>query len=166
MSKNFGDHSSVEALKWLKQYKRLEKKKEAGLSPSEENTYEELRAKLAKLMDPKKPNPLGKARFPTKVKVHFRSGKELKAAYMHNISGGGVYIATEDPKKVGSKIEVEIELQEEKKSQSFSGEVAWVNTRETTDLKVGMGVKFLNLSPDQTNFLREFVHAQLTKSKS
>lgn len=159
--------NSIEILKLLGEFKRLDKKRLTGLSTAESARFDELSNKLESFLDRKS---LGKQpkrkelRVPCAHKIQVQNTADLKKFYIHNISGGGIYVTSEDYLPVGSSIEIDIFVEEGQRSQRLKGVVAWVNTKDIQGLPPGMGIKFASLTSEQEAFLKEVIHAELTRT--
>jgi len=163
--KAFGGQSSVESLKLLSQFKKLDLKRSQGLSSAEESLYQELLLKLGKLIDGKVLRPQQQKRKNLRVNtsrhVQFASGAALQKAMMHNISGGGLYLATKDFLAIGSKVELKIEVSTSQKPLELDAVVTWVNPKGIEQLPPGMGLRFENLSREQNQKLKDLLHSSL-----
>ena len=94
-------------------------------------------------------------RFPTKIEVDYGSGDTFLFSYIENISEMGIFIRTDDPMQVGETL-----------SMSFGhggnvfelmGEVAWINPVRPDSINPGMGVRFIDLTPEQRERVVELV---------
>ena len=91
-------------------------------------------------------------RVPKKFKLVYSTSKAFVEHYLSNIGEGGVFIPTNSPLEVGTQCNVKIVLPDGKEEIEIFCEVVWqqnekVVTPDGTSL-AGMGVKFLNLSPE------------------
>ena len=82
-------------------------------------------------------------RFEIVLKVRYETDKEFQDAVIHNLSSGGVYLATQTPFEVGSEFQIEIELPERNEWVRGLCKVVWVNEIDTAQYPKGMGVAFL-----------------------
>lgn len=131
--------------------KKLEKKRAGGmaLSASEEAQLKELSNELRKtIAASERRSGVGEKTDkgpPSKLKVSFKDAEAFQAAYLKNVSGGGIYIETGATYKNDFAVEIEVEVVEPKaKSFSCKGKVVWVNPNPSEDsvFKPGIGVKF------------------------
>lgn len=158
--------TGTEILRLIGEYKRLDKKRDQGLNASEQKRFEELAALLESYLDKnsKDKEPKRKdLRVRCTKQVQVKTDYELKQLLLHNISGGGLYLATQDFRPIGSPIEIEIQIEERKNPVHLTGVVAWINTKDLQGLPSGIGIKFTNLTQDQQTFLREIIHAALDR---
>ena len=100
-------------------------------------------------------------RFDLEVKVDLESDHNFYTGLTQNISAGGLFIATHHLRKIGDRISLNFILPGAEKPVVVETEVRWI--RENTALQkvdgsTGMGVRFINLSPEAsaaiTNFLQ------------
>jgi uncharacterized protein (TIGR02266 family) len=82
-------------------------------------------------------------RFEIVLKVRYETDKAFKEAVIHNLSSGGLYLATQTPFDVGSEFQIEIELPERSEWVKGLCKVVWVNEIDTEQYPKGMGVAFL-----------------------
>jgi type IV pilus assembly protein PilZ len=91
-------------------------------------------------------------RMPKKFKLVYSTSKAFVDNYLSNIGQGGIFIPTNAPLDTGTQCIVKILLPDGKDEIEVFCEVVWqqkedVVTSEGKSL-AGMGVKFLNLSPE------------------
>lgn len=82
-------------------------------------------------------------RYEVVLKVRYETDEAFKDAAIHNLSTGGLYLATQTPFDVGSEFHIEIELPERKEWIKGLCKVVWVNEIDTDQYPRGMGVAFL-----------------------
>lgn len=164
-SGEFGGESSVKALELLRQYKKLSEKRILGLTDDEEKTLKHLELALGKVLDSRaSPAELNKRkgiRVSNRLEVKMQTPREVKNAYIKNISGGGLYVETEQFQAVGSKITVHIRFDEKSEPEPVECEVAWVNPKVMADLAPGMGVKFYKISDKTRSKVQRLVDEML-----
>jgi type IV pilus assembly protein PilZ len=95
-------------------------------------------------------------RFETSIAVDYASGETFLFAYLQNISEMGIFIRTDHPQRMGTRLRLRFQVESgdrehEREPLTLDGEVAWINPlRETGDnLNPGMGVRFIELTPDK-----------------
>jgi len=102
-------------------------------------------------------------RSTTRMKVKFPDLTTLLENYAKDISHGGIFIPTTDPKPVGVAITLTLVHPESGEEVEINGEVVRVVTekeaKEHKDRKLvpGMGVKFINIESSQQMALEEFL---------
>jgi len=91
-------------------------------------------------------------RIPKKFKIVYNSGNTLIHSYLGNIGVGGVFIPTDHPMDSGTRLHVKINLPNGEKDLEVNCEVVWIRKQEISTpsgkFPSGMGVRFLNLSPE------------------
>jgi uncharacterized protein (TIGR02266 family) len=70
-------------------------------------------------------------RFQVVLKVRYETNEAFQEAVIHNLSSGGVYLATQMPFDVGSEFQIEIELPERNEWVRGLCKVVWVNEIDT-----------------------------------
>jgi len=90
-------------------------------------------------------------RFEASVAVDYTSGETFLFAYLQNISEMGIFVRTDYPAPVGTRLRLRFQVDETEEPLTLDGEVAWINPlREIGDnLNPGMGVRFTELTPDK-----------------
>jgi type IV pilus assembly protein PilZ len=88
-------------------------------------------------------------RFDTSIAVDYASGETFLFAYLQNISEMGIFIRTDHPSRIGTRLRLRFQV-EDGEPLTLEGEVTWINPlRESGDnLNPGMGVRFIELTPD------------------
>jgi len=89
-------------------------------------------------------------RFETAIAVDYASGDTFLFAYLQNISEMGIFIRTDHPARVGTRLRLRFNV-DDGEPLTLDGEVTWINPlRDTGDnLNPGMGVRFIELTPDK-----------------
>jgi len=80
--------------------------------------------------------------------------------YSIDISSGGLFIKTEEPLDIDENLCLEFTLENSKREISCSAEVAWVNSPNNptkSTLPPGMGIRFVDISLDDLNAIRDFI---------
>jgi molecular chaperone DnaK len=102
-------------------------------------------------------------RFDLEVTVDLESDHNFYTGLTQNISSGGVFIATHHLRKIGDRITLKFTLPGSPKTVEVETEVRWI--RENTALMradggTGMGVRFINLSPEAKAAIDSFVQSR------
>ena len=102
-------------------------------------------------------------RFDLEVKVDLESEHNFYTGLTQNISSGGLFIATHHLRKIGDRITLKFTLPGSEKTLDVETEVRWI--RENTALMradggTGMGVRFINLTPETSAAINAFVQAR------
>lgn len=87
-------------------------------------------------------------RFDVSIEVDYQDGDTFLFSYIQNISLMGIFIRSEDPLPLGTKLD--LRFTHEGHAISLTGEVMWVNPfrPDGDNLNPGMGVRFVELDPD------------------
>ncbi len=100
------------------------------------------------------------------LEVRYRSAQDFMLAYAKNISGGGICIRTAKPLPLNSEVQVRFSLPGIPTPFEIKGLVVWTNPYASqTAFPTGMGIKFLELGPDEKKTIDEFVRSQLAGSR-
>jgi len=100
----------------------------------------------------------------TRVKVD-QDGKVF-FGYAKNLSKAGIFIQTINPKSVGEKFNVEFILPGEDEMISCTVEVIWKRDYpQSQKHEPGMGLKFLDLSPEQAEIIDAWVDKDAESSE-
>jgi molecular chaperone DnaK len=102
-------------------------------------------------------------RHDLEVKVDLESEHNFYTGLTQNISSGGLFIATHHLRKIGDRITLKFTLPNSEKVLAVETEVRWI--RENTALMraeggTGMGVRFINLTPETSAAINSFVQAR------
>jgi uncharacterized protein (TIGR02266 family) len=103
-------------------------------------------------------------RFDLEVKVDLESDHNFYTGLTQNISSGGVFIATHHLRRIGDRITLKFTLPGSEKTLDVETEVRWI--RENTALMsagdggIGMGVRFVNLTPEVSAAINAFVQSR------
>lgn len=97
-------------------------------------------------------------RYDTELTVDYGSGETFLFAYITNISAMGIFIRSEDPAPVGTRLSLRFTPKDDE-ALELSGEVAWVNPvkQGPENLNPGMGVRFVELTAPQRERVVELV---------
>ncbi len=89
-------------------------------------------------------------RFDTTVKVDYASGETFLFAYLTNISEMGIFVRTESPLPIGTRLRLRFHV-ESGDVLELEGVVMWINPVRVSgdNLNPGMGVRFDNLAAEQ-----------------
>jgi len=103
----------------------------------------------------------GAPRIPAQLPIrHGRERQKLSSDYAHNISAGGVFIATAKTFQLLEQLWVEFVLPDVKRTIQCRGVVAWLNRAGQPthpSLPPGIGIEFEPLSAEDLTALREFI---------
>jgi uncharacterized protein (TIGR02266 family) len=97
------------------------------------------------------------------VRVEF---EEEYWGFTKNLSKGGAFILTPDPLELGDEFLLKIHMPDGREPIEVACKVTWTNqyAKETTDLRKGMGVKFLDLRPESKKRVEEYIQSHKDKN--
>jgi uncharacterized protein (TIGR02266 family) len=97
-------------------------------------------------------------RFLVDLQVSVLSEHNFYAGLAENISAGGLFIATHQLQKVGSRIELSLRMPESEELFQIVGEVRWVRLyNEHSDTPPGLGVRFTELPTGAAGAISRFL---------
>ena len=102
-------------------------------------------------------------RFDLEVKVDLESDHNFYTGLTQNISSGGLFITTHHLRKIGDRITLKFTLPGSEKVIAVETEVRWIRENSAlmrADGGTGMGVRFINLSPETSAAINAFVQAR------
>ena len=82
-----------------------------------------------------------------------------------NISAGGVFVATDQPVRVGDQLKLELKLPASRNSITLDSTVRWVRLRRGAggrNRPAGMGLQFINLTTETSSVIGSFLQAHLS----
>ena len=80
--------------------------------------------------------------------------------FAHNISRGGMFLASEEVFPPGTVIRFQFLLEEEGEELEGTGIVSWVREEGTRYAPRGMGIRFVELSPALKAWIRRITETQ------
>ncbi len=90
--------------------------------------------------------------------VHYRSAQEFLSAYSANISGGGIFIRTQEPLPLNHAVRMRFTLPGVNHQFDCHGIVVWANPSPTKSfLPAGMGIKFVDLATEARKLIQDYV---------
>jgi uncharacterized protein (TIGR02266 family) len=93
------------------------------------------------------------------IPIAYRFGNTIAAAVTLNISRGGVAVRTTNPLDAGVTVKARFRMPMGKKDVDVDSKVAWSNKR------VGMGLEFLNLRPEDQQAIAEYVDSHFFSNR-
>ncbi len=102
--------------------------------------------------------PRGEPRAEVAFEVHYQTAQEFLSAYSRNISGGGIFIRTQQPPPLNQKVQLRFTMPGIAHPFECEGIVVWSSPVPSRGvLPSGMGIKFLDLDPESRQLIVEFV---------
>ena len=105
-------------------------------------------------------------RYETRIRVRFGSKEAMIEEYTHNISHGGIFIQTENPKPLNDRLLIILTHPDTKEEMMLHGEVVRivdVKESRTFKSKPGMGVRFLEMDEVTRRQLASFISSEHVK---
>ena len=97
-------------------------------------------------------------RFSVDLEVNVLSEHNLYMGLAENLSVGGLFIATHQLQRVGSKIELSLRMPDSEQVFHIQGQVRWVRLyNELSDTSPGLGICFTELPPGAEAAIYRFV---------
>ncbi len=93
-------------------------------------------------------------RIKKKLKFEVFSEEGLIFSTTSDLSGGGIFITTPDPVKVGSEIRLALKLPGEEDIE-IKGIVRWLNEGNLKIKETGMGIEFIGLTDEQKSIIKK-----------
>ena len=98
------------------------------------------------------------ARASVELEVNLGSEHNFYAGLAENLSAGGVFVATHNLQKVGSKIDLSLRMPDSEEVFQLVGEVRWVRVYNVhSDTPPGLGIRFIELSPAAAAAIERFL---------
>lgn len=93
-----------------------------------------------------------------KISLKFKEFRGFITEYSDNLSLGGMFIRTTSPKPAGTIFDFELSLTDDFKLVQGIGEVVWIREQDAgPERPAGMGVRFLDLSPESRKLIERIV---------
>ena len=109
------------------------------------------------------PEQRDEPRAEVEVEVSYRSVQEFLSAYSWNISGGGIFIRTQQPLPLNRGAHLRFTLPGIDRTFMVHGLVVWTNPHPSrSSFPSGMGIKFMDLDPAAKKILADFVESKRT----
>jgi uncharacterized protein (TIGR02266 family) len=102
-------------------------------------------------------------RHDLEIAVDLDSDSNFYTGLTQNISTGGLFIATHQIKNVGDRVRLKFTLPGSPRTIDVETEVRWIRENSSlhkTDGASGMGVRFLNMSPEDTATIEGFLKSR------
>ncbi|MCB9729530.1 MAG: TIGR02266 family protein [Deltaproteobacteria bacterium] len=103
-------------------------------------------------------------RAPVTVEVGLHSESSFYTGFTENISTGGLFVATRDLMPIGTAFNVTFTLPNYPQSITARCEVRWqrLEQLDNPDCLPGMGVRFMHLSPTESDAINDFLQMRDT----
>jgi type IV pilus assembly protein PilZ len=97
------------------------------------------------------------------VQYRFNTFEDFLAEYSVNLSAGGIFIRTDQPKEEGSIIYLQFSLKDGSRLIEAMGRVVRVNPPGVAGRVPGMGIEFLNFDEESSQLIEEIVASRQSK---
>ena len=94
-------------------------------------------------------------RFDVVLKARFETEIQFQEALVRSLCSGGLFLTTDSPFDAGFQFILEIDLPEKNRTIKGKCEVAWVNQVSAENYPKGMGVRFVEMSPEDEKLLAQ-----------
>lgn len=93
------------------------------------------------------------------IEINFKDTESFIKAYIGNVSGGGLFIKTEEPVELNESLIVKFFLPNDLNPITAEGKVVWVTPRgvKNPSYPPGFGLKFVHLKPEDRKKLDDFI---------
>lgn len=112
---------------------------------------------------PVEPQQRAAERHNVEVSVDLESDSNFYTGLTQNISAGGLFIATHQIKRVGDRVHLKFSLPGSSRAIECDTEVRWIRENSSlhrTDGASGMGVRFIDMSPDDAQAIQAFIESR------
>ncbi len=96
-------------------------------------------------------------RFDARIKVGFKSAKAFLWEYSEDINKGGIFIKTNNPMPLNSKLELRLCLPGRSKEISVVGEVVYIVEEGENRRPPGMGLQLIDFDKEGMNEIEEYL---------
>ena len=110
-------------------------------------------------------------RIDTDLTMFLKTSEGLIKAVVKNISEGGVFVQTDHLLDIATNLTLHLFLPDVSnasivKEIEVKGVITWVNPKELHWAQKGMGIKFLEMTKDKADPIKNFVKALIKENKS
>ena len=91
------------------------------------------------------------------MQVSFTTNGEVSRNYTVNLSKGGMFLATDNPPKVGERVHLAFNIPGLVHPLRVMGEVKWARNEQGDDVPAGAGIEFVELTETCKQLIAEFV---------
>ena len=161
------DPRRVDVSTRFREYVRLDRqRRESGLSLEDMHRWRALKRFLSIHFSPDRPEKVDdqreSVRVPTRIKVSFAADRELARCLMTNISRGGMFVQTDHPLELETTFMLTIHVESPPRDISVPVKVVSVGVGPAfAQDKRGMGLRFLEMSPEADKQLRELYESSV-----
>ena len=120
------------------------------------------------MSDPESPDDRRKhPRTPLSLLVQFRFNtfEDFLADYSHDISTGGMFVRTDEPKEEGSMVYLQFSLKDGSRLIEGMGKVVRCNPPGEVGRVAGMGIEFLNFDEESMTLIEEICASRTAQAR-
>lgn len=100
-------------------------------------------------------------RIPIHILIEYQHENRSVTMYCLNMSRGGLFVETNSPAPVGTKLKLKFTLPTERESFFIQAKVMWIREAAEGDLRVGMGLEFFDVDAKTGKLIdRAIAHTQ------
>ena len=96
--------------------------------------------------------------MPLVIEVKFEGDQDSQPLLLVDISWGGIYIRSENPRDIGSRLTVHLPVAEDNVSLDITGKVATQNKSINGRVVPGMGISFDELDHDAKSLIQKLIN--------
>lgn len=149
----------MDVARLFREYMTLDRRRREGLTPRELHRWKLLKRELSQHFTPgvseARADQRESVRIPTRLRVEFRTGDDLKQCLMTNLSRKGLFVQTAHPLDIGTRIDLRIRLRRPARELDVPAEVVSHDFGPRLGPARGMGLRLLDLDPEQDKQLEE-----------
>ena len=95
------------------------------------------------------------------LELQYQTPQAFLTAYMRNISGGGLFVETERACRLNETLRLRFKLPGIDHAFEIGGLVVWTHAQSTQAFPAGMGIKFVEITPEEVELIERFVRQAL-----
>ena len=99
-------------------------------------------------------------RIATTIKIAFQNSGAPVSSYILNLSSNGIFIKTDTPAPVDSKLSLRFHLPGDLEPVTIEGRVVWIK-QTANAFPSGMGIQFTEMSPVHRERIQAFVESRI-----
>jgi uncharacterized protein (TIGR02266 family) len=96
-------------------------------------------------------------RIPIETEVSFGSETTFYTGFTRDLGSGGLFVAADPPLPIGTGVDLRFSLPDEGPAIAVRAEVRWLRVQDAGDAQPGMGLRFLDLAPEDLRRIEGFV---------
>jgi uncharacterized protein (TIGR02266 family) len=101
------------------------------------------------------------ARVPVDLDVGFPDRPAFRKSYIRNISGGGVFVQTDEAIPIGTTVRLQMAFAD--RVITCTCTCVWHNKNPSSDFGRGVGFRFVDLSADEARYVHDLVYRAIER---